>query len=252
MKFSAILICGIISLSLLASCIPNSTIPIRTINFEPSEPSRHGTLVVFLPGRGSGVASFEEHGFVQELQRRNPGIDMVGVEAHLGYYLDRTLPRRLKEDVITPAQKLGYRRIWLVGISMGGLGALLYDTTYPGDLTGICLLAPYLGDGSLLEEIGRSGGLARWQPVEANSDIEREIWVTLKAYLQSERSAGRVYLGFGTRDRFAAADRFFAGLLPTGQVLSVPGSHDWPTWRALWDLTLERAPLIGPISGLPQ
>jgi pimeloyl-ACP methyl ester carboxylesterase len=246
MKFSAMLLSGIISFSLLASCVPASTVPIRTVNFEPSEYPKRRTLVVFLPGRGSGVRSFDEQGFVRELHRRNPDVDMIGVEAHIGYYLDRTLAKRLKEDVITPVQKLGYQRIWLVGISMGGLGALLYDTTYPGDLAGICLLAPYLGEGSLLEEIGRAGGLARWQPVAADSDIEREIWGTLKAYLQGEKCAGRVYLGFGTRDRFAAADRFFAGLLPAGQVVSMPGGHDWPTWRTLWDLTLERSPLARP------
>ena len=168
---------------------------------------------------------------------------MVGVEAHLGYYIDRTLPKRLKEDVIEPARKLGYREIWLVGISMGGLGAILYDTAYPGDVTGLCLLAPYLGEGSLLEEISRAGGLARWQPGAGKGDQEREIWLRLRAYAAAEKSAGRVYLGFGNSDRFAATNRFFGDLLPGGQMMTASGGHDWPTWRTLWDLTLERAPL---------
>ena len=243
MNYRLLLFFCTIWISTLTSCVPASTVPIKTIDFGASEPARHPTLVVFLPGRGSSARSFDEEGIIRALRRRNPGIDMIGVEAHLGYYMDRTLSRRLKEDVITPAQKLGYRQIWLVGISMGGLGALLYDTAYPGDVTGICLLAPYLGDGTLLEEIGRAGGLAHWQTGGADHDLDREIWTMLRAYLQDEKSAGRVYLGFGTSDRFAASDRLFASLLPAAQVVSAPGGHDWPTWRTLWDLTLEHSPL---------
>jgi len=153
MNLRFMLVSAMFPLLCLFSCVPASTIPIETISFERSEPAGHGTLVVFLPGRGSGVRSFGEKGLVRALHRKNPDIDMIGVEAHLGYYQDRTLPKRLREDVIAPAQRLGYQKIWLVGISMGGLGAILYDTTYPGDVTGICLLSSYLGEGSVLKEI---------------------------------------------------------------------------------------------------
>ena len=232
-----------ISLLCLASCIPASTVPLGSVNFQAAETGRQRTLVLFLPGRGSDARSFDAEGLVGALRRKVPGVDMVGAEAHLGYYLDRTLPRRLKEDVIDPAKKLGYRDIWLVGISMGGLGAILYDTAYPGEVTGICLLAPYLGEGSALEEIRRAGGLARWEPGAAVSEQEREIWLRLKSYAEPGKSVGRVYLGFGTGDRFAVTNRFFGGMLPAGQVMNAAGGHDWPTWRALWDQMLERVPL---------
>jgi pimeloyl-ACP methyl ester carboxylesterase len=240
------LISGMLSLLCLTSCLPASKVPIDTVSFQGSQPAQHETLVVFLPGRGSSVRSFEEEGLVQALHRKSPGIDMIGVEAHLGYYQDRTILKRLREDVIVPAQKLGYRQVWLVGISMGGLGAILYDTAYPGDVTGICVMAPYLGEGSVLEEIRRAGGLTRWQPDAAGADPDREIWRQLKAYAAREKSAGRVYLGFGTGDRFAVTNRFFGDLLPAGQVMTAAGGHDWPTWRTLWDLTLERSPFLDP------
>jgi pimeloyl-ACP methyl ester carboxylesterase len=230
----------------LAACVPASRVPIDTVYFERAEAVQQRTLVVFLPGRGSDARSFDVEGLVGALHRKSPGVDMVGVEAHLGYYMDRTLPKRLKEDVIEPARKRGYREIWLVGISMGGLGAILYDTAYPGDVTGLCLLAPYLGEGSLLEQISRAGGLANWQPGPGDANQEREIWQRLKSYAAQENNVGRVYLGFGTSDRFAATNRFFGNLLPAGQVVTAEGGHDWPTWRVLWDQTLERSPLGAP------
>lgn len=235
-----VLLVALISSLCLSSCIPASTVPITTVNFERADPDRPRTLVVFLPGRGSGVRSFQAEGFVEALHRKSPEVDMVGVEAHLGYYLDRTLPGRLKEDVIDPARKRGYREIWLVGISMGGLGAILYDTTYPGDVTGLCLLAPYLGEKAILEDISKAGGLARWHPDAGDNDQERDIWLRLNSYAAQDKNAGRVYLGFGTGDRFAASNRLFSSLLPAAQVMTVEGGHDWSTWRALWALTLDR------------
>jgi len=235
-----VLAAALISLLCLASCIPASTIPIATVDFERADSARQRTLVVFLPGRGAGVRSFQAEGLVGALQRKSPEVDIVGVEAHMGYYLDQTLTKRLKEDVIDPARKLGYREIWLVGLSLGGLGAILYDTTFPGDVTGICLLAPYLGEEEVLEEISHAGGLARWQPDAGGNDQKRDIWLRLRSYTAQEKNAGRVYLGFGASDGFAATNRFFGTLLPAAQVMTVEGGHDWSTWRTLWDLMLDR------------
>jgi len=229
----------------LNACIPASSIPIGSIHFDRPQAEKRHTLVVFLPGRGSSVSSFGEEGLVQELHRRRPDLDMIGVEAHWGYYRDRTLLVRLKEDIITPAKKLGYQQIWLVGISMGGLGAILYDAAYPGDITGICVLAPYLGEGTLLEEISRAGGLAKWHPAAVkDGDPDREIWLQLVSYADGSRGAGRVFLGFGDADRFAATNRQFGEVLPAGQVVNVRGGHDWQTWRTLWDMILAKSAFV--------
>jgi pimeloyl-ACP methyl ester carboxylesterase len=231
-----------LSLLLLVSCIPATTIPIGTTFFHRSEKVERRSLVVFLPGRGDTVSSYEKEGFPGMLTQRGDSIDTVGVGAHLGYYVDRTLLQRLREDVIIPAKADGYSDIWLVGISMGGLGAILYDSAYPGDISGLFLLAPYLGDGTLLKEISAVGGLAAWQPIVGTAtNLDNEIWPKLKGYTESTKNSGRVFLGFGESDRFAATNRVFGRVLPTAQVVTVPGGHDWRTWRALWPKLLERS-----------
>ena len=39
---------------------------------------------------------------------------------------------------------------------------------------------------------------------------------------------------YGARDSLGPGHRLFATLLPTAQVRTIDGAHDWPTWRALW------------------
>jgi pimeloyl-ACP methyl ester carboxylesterase len=239
-----------LSLLTLVSCIPATTVPIGTTTFHRSEKAARRTLVVFLPGRGDTVLSYAQQQFVQMLPQRGVSVDALGVEAHLGYYRDRTLLQRLREDVIIPAKADGYDDIWLVGISMGGLGAVLYDTTYPGDVSGLFLMAPYLGDGTLLEEIKRSGGIGAWQPATGTSDdVDREIWMRLKDYTDKAKTSRRVFLGYGDSDRFAATNSVFATVLPASQVFTTPGNHDWPTWRALWPRLLQQSPLASAGSG---
>jgi len=232
---------------LLASCIPATSVPMKTVSFQRAPQTERRSLVVLLPGRGDTVVSYQKEGLVGMLTRRGEAVDILGVEAHVGYYAKRNLLQRLREDVILPAKAEGYNEIWLAGISMGGLGAILYDAAYPGDLAGIFLLAPYLGDGTLRKEIVGSGGLARWHPTaEGKPTLDREIWLTLRDYTSGSKSAGRVFLGVGTSDRFAADNAVFAAVLPAGQVATAPGGHDWPTWQALWPVLLDMPPCRQP------
>jgi pimeloyl-ACP methyl ester carboxylesterase len=232
-----------ICLLLTGGCFSAVKIPMDTTFFYRAESPRNHTLLVFLPGRGDTVKSFDRNGFVEAVRTAGVAADMLGVEAYEEYYRNRTIFMRLREDVISPAIKQGYRKIWLVGISMGGLGALLYDSEYPGDLRGIIALAPYLGNDSILDEISQSEGLARWQPQPRTDDDQEDriIWRRLKLFATPEKSAGRVYLGFGREDRFAATNRFFGTILPAKQVVSVPGRHDWQTWKLLWDTLITGA-----------
>jgi len=212
----------------------------KTVDFQRSPQGGRVTLFVFLPGLGDTVRSFETEGFLQVVRREFPDADLIGVEAHQGYYLDHTILTRLREDVVTPAREQGYRDIWLIGVSMGGLGTILYDTAYPGELRGILALAPYLGGPALLREIRDAGGLAGWRPgTVADDDTDRFIWSKIKVYQDRDRSLGRVYLGCGTLDRFYDTDRFLGALLPAGQVFTAPGGHDWPTWRVLGERMLK-------------
>ena len=119
-------------------------IPMDT-RLEPSAcAARADTLVVFLPGAYSKPDEFVREGFVEALRRRRIAADAMLVDAHLGYYDNRSIAERLDADVIAPAHARGYLAVWLVGISIGGLGALAHEATRPGGVAGIVVLAPYL------------------------------------------------------------------------------------------------------------
>jgi hypothetical protein len=80
--------------------------------------------------------------------------------------------------------------------------------------------------------------LAQWQAGElAESEGELRAWRVL------QRLAGefpsRVWLGYGLQDRFASGLSLMAASLSAGQVITLMGGHDWPTWRALWEAMLQ-------------
>lgn len=58
----------------------------------------------------------------------------------------------------------GHDHVWVLGVSMGGLGALHYTQQHPDRVDGVIALAPYLGRRRLVAEIRDAGGLARWTP----------------------------------------------------------------------------------------
>lgn len=198
------------------------------------------TLVVMLPGAYSRPPEFVEAGFPQALAERGLAADVCIADAHLGYYSDRSIVRRLREEIVQPARAQGYRRIWLVGISLGGFGALGYAVRHGAEIDGVLALAPYLGPRRLMQEINEAGGVAAWRAAGladsaagAADELDREIW---RAYSgpAAARPAPALYLGYGREDRFADAHRHFAELLPPARVSTAAGGHDWPAWRALW------------------
>lgn len=199
-------------------------------------------LLVLLPGIGDSAEDFERYGFVAPVRRIEWPVDMVMVDAHYGYYADRTVLRELHEGVFRPAKACGYRHIWIAGISLGGFGALLYASRYPEDVTGVLAIAPFLGGHDLVQEIARADGLTRWAGEEAEQeDYPRQLWQWLRRSLP-ERSGPHLYLAFGTRDIFAPAHRLLAASLSPERVFIEPGEHDWPTWRTLWARFLRDAP----------
>ncbi len=219
--------------------------------FEPSAcAARADTLVVFLPGAYSRPDEFVREGFIDALRRRRIAADAMLVDAHLGYYDSRTIVERLDADVIAPARARGYHAVWLVGISIGGLGALVHEAMRPGGVAGIVLLAPYLGQRLLATDIAIAGGLRAWKaPAGPLPSPEQEedvrLWRWLQAYGASPLPAGRpaLYLGYGLDDRFAFSHRLLAAALPPERVFTTEGGHDWPAWRRLWQQALDVLPL---------
>lgn len=197
-------------------------------------------LLVMLPGAKARARDLVHHGFVQALRERGLPIDVAAADAHLGYYLERSLSRHLTHDIIAPARARNYRRIWLMGISLGGMGALIYARDHPADIEGVILLAPFLGVRGTIAEVVGAGGLARWQPgALAADDDERRLLAWIKAYQPAAALPG-IYLGYGTDDRFAAAAGMLAERLPAARVVTVSGGHDWATWMRLWQHLLDQ------------
>jgi pimeloyl-ACP methyl ester carboxylesterase len=217
-----------------------------------SRGNRQNTLLVFLPGIHDSANVFAEEGFVSAARASGIKADMIGVEAHLGYYEKKEFLPRLKQDVIDPARRQGYENIWLVGISLGGFGAIWYDLENPGDMTGIVALAPYLGEPEIVAEVAQAGGLKAWRTAaNLELDDQHKIWRGLKSYERRERCEGRVYLGYGRQDKFATPDGMLAAILPQKQIFTIEGGHDWSAWRPLWDEILKSGALtqITPWNG---
>ncbi|BDI06448.1 hypothetical protein CATMQ487_34180 [Sphaerotilus microaerophilus] len=234
---------------LLGGCgmLPRSSVVPMPLLREPAAPGRADTLVVMLPGRFDRPQDFVREGLVADLKGRRADVDVLLADAHLGYYMDRSVLDRLREDVIGPARRQGYRQIWLAGISLGGFGALGYAARHGeepgGKVDGVLAIAPYLGSDEVIRAIGREGGPQRWLASPAKlgaNDLEQDVWQWLA---HPPADAPPVFLGYGRGDRMGSAHRLAAGLLPDGHVMHVDGGHDWAPWRALWQQWLVQGPL---------
>src|SRR5262245_15611963 len=147
----------------LAGCarLRPTPVPLRTVSH--SGMGRPDTLLVCLPGRRDRPEDFDRFGFAAAAARAGARVDLIAADAHLGYYYKRIIVERLHEDAIAPARPR-YRRIWLVGVSIGGTGALLYAARHPENVDGIVLLAPFLGEEKVIDEVAAAGGLRNWRP----------------------------------------------------------------------------------------
>lgn len=208
------------------------------------------TLLVMLPGAYDKPDDFIRHGFVDAVRERHIAADIALVDASVAYYRNGDIVARLDTDVIAPARARGIRHVWFAGISIGGIGSLIYANEKRGVVDGLLLMAPYLGERSIAAEIAASGGLAAWSPTGTipADDLDRRLWQWLKTLTQTRASQGTprlpvVSLGFGITDRFVASHRLLAAALPGDRVFTAAGGHDWPAWEALWPRMLDAAAL---------
>lgn len=251
------IITALLPAMLLCGCFPQTKVPIDTIYYGAANINSPRMLFVFLHGNGDRNSVFDKEGFVEAVRSRGLPVDMVSVDAHIGYYMNATIVMRLKEDVIDPARAKGYDRIWLIGNSLGGFGSLLYAREHPNEISGMVLLGPYLGERQIINDIRHAGGLLRWEPgdvlLKTKEDAEKHIWIWLKEHDQQGqiRAGGKdcpkgqgcvpkIYLGYGTYDRFTYAQDLLASLLPPEQVIAINGGHDWSTWKELWEHFLDQ------------
>jgi pimeloyl-ACP methyl ester carboxylesterase len=192
------------------------------------------TQMVWLPGAYNSAQDFLDTGFAEAALKRQLPLDLRFVDLEMRHLDDREPLDRLRDEIVLPARRSGVS-VWLAGISLGGLAALDYASSYPDEFDGLCLLAPYLGNRMLLDEIDAAQGLSTWQPGElAEADTERRIWRYLK-----DGGARPLHLGYGQEDRFSAAHALLARELPADAVDVIEGGHEWPTWSKLWENFLD-------------
>jgi pimeloyl-ACP methyl ester carboxylesterase len=225
-----------------ASWLP-APAPMRTIANRASATGQARCLLVLMPGIGDSAEDFADHGFIDAVRQRQLPVDIISTNATLGYYAKRTLHDRIEADVLAPARKAGYEQIWFGGISMGGLGSLLIAERHAAELAGIILLAPYLGEDEVIDEVAKAGGLARWQPPATSSadDYQRGVWRWLKRATEKPASAPPIYLLSGDQDKFAQPHRLLGATLPPERRFRTRGKHDWGPWKLLWTDFLDRS-----------
>ena len=224
-----------------AGCAAPLTIPIATVWYEQPAAAAHALLIVYLPGNGDKSEAFERHGLLESLRNSGVPADVVGVNAVLGYYTNGSIFQRLEDDVIKPAKTKGYERIWLVGNSLGGYGALAYLGGHKNEIAGVVLLGPFVGDREPIEAIMKMGGLRNWDPGQIDpTDWKKKLLLLLKDYDQHRDAYPPVYLGFGSFDKFAVSQRFLAEVLPKDRVIELSGGHEWWTWSKAWKQFMEK------------
>ncbi len=256
LRQSALLIRGVtaalavlLSASFLAGCYftRSPSRPLRGLAFMREAGARQGCLVIFIPGFLDGPDSYREHRFPDQLLGTGAPCDSVAVDLHYRYYAERDVAGVLYEDVLAPATARGYDEIWLVGISMGGLGTTMLASEHPELIDGVILLSPFLGDEAVIAEIERGGGLAEWDapdpmPSEMTaSNYTTFLWAWLRGLHEDPDAMPPIYIGWARGEQLESSARVLAASLPEGHVLNADGGHNWMTWGPLFSRILDTA-----------
>ncbi|HJL20017.1 MAG TPA: alpha/beta fold hydrolase [Sandaracinaceae bacterium LLY-WYZ-13_1] len=221
--------------------------PVQALEVRMDPHARRDCLVVFMPGMLDTPDSFVDSGFLRDAARASGRCDLVAVDAHFGYYRAGEVDERVTQDVLRVAEARGYRDIWIVGISMGGLGTLMVARDNPRLVRGVVLLAPFLGDEGLVRRVGDAGGLRAWDAPEGadpddQDEFDEALWAWLQGYATDPEARPALYVGVGTEDSLRPGVQLLADVLPPGHHGTAPGGHGWTTWRVLWQRLLRNPP----------
>lgn len=219
---------SVAALGLFGACAPmmrstETPIPMRVYG----DVDKAEEIFVLLPGIQDDIDSFEKHGFVAVARKLLSGpkdAAFVAVDAHYGYYRERSIDRRLKDDVLP---QFAGRKVTLVGISLGGFGALLTARRYPDLFDRIILIAPFLGWPENLQRLERGADAA------PRDDMEAGVFA-LWRWLEQGADGIPTTLLYGRGDKFSKAYDQLALRAPGIALQGAEGAHDWRTWNALW------------------
>jgi len=198
-------------------------------------------LLLMLPGAKNTPQQLAEYGFIRALRARKLAVDVLALDTHVDLYLEQVRVERLLHDTLDEARAHGYQRIWLLGISLGGTGAMLCATQRTTEIEGMFLLAPFLGTRGMIAEVEAAGGLQHWQAGEIDErDQERALLNNIKHSRFQTEDFPDIFLGYGSEDRYRAASIMLSAHLPQQHVSVRSGGHDWDTWIKLWDELLDK------------
>ncbi|MBI4808336.1 MAG: alpha/beta hydrolase [Nitrosomonadales bacterium] len=201
-------------------------------------------LLLMLPGAKNTPQQLVENGFIRALRERDLPVDVLALDAHVDLYLERADIERVLHHTLDEVRARGYRRIWLLGISLGGSGAMLCATQRAPEIEGVFLLAPFLGTRGLIAEVEAAGGLRHWQAGEiVPRDHERALLKQIQSSMLATTDLPPIHLGYGSADRYRGASVMLSAHLPQHHVAVMQGGHDWETWIALWHELLDKQAL---------
>jgi pimeloyl-ACP methyl ester carboxylesterase len=200
-------------------------------------------LLLMLPGAKNTPQQLADNGFIRALRERELAVDVLALDAHADMYLDRGRVERLLHDTLDEARARGYRRIWLLGISLGGTGAMLCVTQHRAEIEGMFLLAPFLGTRGIIAEVEAAGGFRHWQAGETGSrDLERALLEQIQRRQLAKDGFPPLYLGYGSEDKYRGASILLSEHVPPHRLSVMTGGHDWETWTVLWRGLLDKKP----------
>ena len=228
----------------VGGCLPfrSAGNPMPTLALSPANVAG-SRIYILLPGMLDKPETFARKGIADIINRIDPQAGIVAADAHFNYYRKQILLERLLEDVIEPARSQGYEEIWLVGVSLGGFGSVLFASLHPDLITGVLLMAPFLGEEDDLKQVDELK--SQFNP-DAPGDLKPKIralitaWNWLDEEAPDPTSHPRIILAYGKDDRLLAGIQRLAGKLPQEDVFSIPGGHDWETWGSLLEQALPR------------
>lgn len=202
-------------------------------------------LLLMLPGAKNTPQQLVDNGFVRALRERGLPVDVLALDTHVDLYLERADIERVLHQTLDEMRVSGYRRIWLLGISLGGSGAMICATQRASEIEGIFLLAPFLGTRGIIAEVQTAGGLHRWQAGEiSHRDHERALLEDIRRNVLDTTGFPSIYLGYGSEDRYRGSSIMLSGHLEQHRVVVTPGGHDWETWVNLWRELLDKQPFL--------
>ena len=199
-------------------------------------------LIVMFPGINSPGSDFIDYGFTDLYKQYYKNSDIILADTRFSYIKADNIAERIHADIIKPSIKAGYKKIWFIGISLGGLNILKYVKKFNNHINGIILIAPYLGETSSIKSLFESNSYLEWSKVHAEeTDKTIQLWRYLIDYTSSHDKAKQITLAlaFGKKDRFNKTHELLAKILKEKNIYKNDGGHNWKAWKQLWEEILQ-------------